>query len=295
MNPGHTTRSPASLKRSFEDCPPTVAVMRVLAGLAEHIPKPPDRQGNARSLLRKYFWRASLTGRYEAAAATASFQDFRALRQRLAGADVPVPLFDEAQYPIPTLDVLAGARWPKGRDSLARGILNVSIRAGAHDIADDAVATREQLRKREYHHLFPASLLEKEASLGSREIYRALNCALITWKTNRTISAKEPLLYLRERIEGADLGEAEVRRRLASHYVPFAELSVGGYEQISDSAARSDKLRADYDAFLRKRAQLLLEPIRALCDGLQPLQPLPEEDAPQAGAAEERDSVGTVD
>lgn len=197
----------------------------MLAALHEFIPTAPDEIGNARSLLRKFLWRASFTGRYEAAAATASFQGFRALRERLTGQETPVPLFDESQYPIPTADVLKNAGWPKGRDSLARAILNVTIRAGARDVADDAIATRQQLRKREYHHLFPASLLEKEAGLGSRDIYRALNYALITWGTNRTISAKEPIIYLRERVERADLGETEIRRRLATHYVPYNKLA----------------------------------------------------------------------
>lgn len=249
---------------------PTVAVVRVLAALTEFVPTAPDERGNARSLLRKFLWRAFFTGRYEAAAATASFQDFRALRDRLAGQDTRVPLFDESEYPIPTADVLKNARWPKGRDSLARAILNVSIRAGARDVADDAIATRQQLRKREYHHLFPASLLEKEAGLGSRDIYRALNCALITWKTNRTIAAKEPLIYLRERVERADLGEGEIRRRLASHYVPFDELAVGRWDGIADAAERQEILRRDYDAFLFQRAEILLEPINALCDGREP-------------------------
>ena len=29
--------------------------------------------------------------------------------------------------------------------------------------------------------------------------YRAVNCALITWRTNRTISNKDPIAYLKER------------------------------------------------------------------------------------------------
>ena len=181
-----------------------------------------------------------------------------------------MPLFDETQYPIPTAGVLKDARWPKGRDSLARAILDVSIRAGARDVADDAVATRQHLHKREYHHLFPASLLEKEAGLGSREIYRALNCALITWKTNRAISAKEPIVYLRDRVERADLGEGEIRRRLASHYVPFDELAVGGWDGIADTAQRRENLLRDYEAFLSARAERLIEPIQALCDGREP-------------------------
>jgi hypothetical protein len=251
---------------------PTVAVVRVLAALNDALPAVPDALGNARSLLRKYLWRSFLTGRYESAAATASLQDFRALRDTLsAGADPGgVPAFDDDRYPLPTIEGLKAARWPKGRDSLARGLLAVSIRAGAHDMADDAPATREQIRKREYHHLFPASLLEKAGGLDTREIFKALNCALITWSTNRTISAKEPLRYLRDRIERADLGEAQIRQRLATHYVPYAELAVGGYDEIADLVERQERLRSDYDAFLTARAEALIGPIAALCDGRQP-------------------------
>jgi len=249
---------------------PTVAVIRVLAALSEHIPTSPDKLGNARSLLRKYLWRASLTARYEAAAATASFQDFRGLRDALGGLDTPIPLFDEARYPVPTGDSLLNARWPKGRDTLARGILNVTIRAGADDIADGTPASRGQLAKREYHHLFPASLLERDGQLTSREIYRALNCALISWRTNRTIAAKPPIAYLRERIDGADLGMEEIARRLATHYVPFGELNAGGYDKLGDPTRRGDQLRTDYEAFLRARADLLLPAISALCDGREP-------------------------
>lgn len=250
---------------------PTVAVVRVLAALNDHLPAAPDALGNARGLLRKYVWRACLTGRYEAAAATASFQDFRALREVLKGAgdQSAVPLFDEEQYPVPSAEALKTGRWPKSRDSLARAILNVSIRAGARDVADDVVATREQLLRREYHHLFPAALLEK-ADMPSRDIFKALNCALITWSTNRTISAKEPIRYLRDRVKGSNLGESEIRRRLATHYVPYDELAVGGYEDISDREARGQKVRDDYETFLSARAEMLLDPIRALCHGAQP-------------------------
>lgn len=250
---------------------PTVAVVRVLAALHPFLPTAPDELGNARRLLRKYLWRSFLTGRYEAAAATASFQDFRALRRVLEdeAGESEVPLFDEEQYPVPAADALRAARWPKTRDSLARGILNVSIAAGARDVADDAAATRDHLQKREYHHLFPAALLEK-AGAPSWEIYKALNCALITWKTNRTIGAQEPLKYLRERVRRTDLGEAEIKRRLATHYVPFDELAVGGYEGVGDDSAVNERVLADYNKFLVRRAELLAAPIEALCDGRHP-------------------------
>ena len=251
---------------------PTVAVLRILAALHEDLPQL-DALGNARHLLRKFVWRAFFTARYEAAAATASFQDFRALRTILIGEGVEatVPLFDEERYPLPGAEELIQAGWPKTRDSLGRAILNVTIRAGGHDLADGATATRDQIQKREYHHLFPAALLEKDGRLGASEINRALNCALITWNTNRNISAKEPIRYLRERVERSALGEDEIRRRLATHYIPYEELNVGNYQSLGDETSRARRVCADYNAFLNARAALMLPPINALCRGDIPI------------------------
>jgi hypothetical protein len=41
---------------------------------------------------------------------------------------------------------------------------------------------------------------------------RALNCALITWRTNRTISDSASIAYLLNRAEAGVLGEDEIRR-----------------------------------------------------------------------------------
>lgn len=132
-----------------------------------------------------------------------------------------------------------------------------------------SIATRDSLPHREYHHLFPDHLLTSEhyGALGRSESYRALNCVVITWNTNRNISASEPVAYLRERIEQGSLGEDEIRARLRSHLVPYEPLSVGGYEAIEEADARSDKVRSDYKAFLDARAESLLEPMAMLCEG----------------------------
>jgi hypothetical protein len=70
-------------------------------------------------------------------------------------------------------------------------------------------------------------------------------------------------------VERADLGEDEIRRRLATHYIPFDGLAVGGYDS-QDADARSEAVRRDYEEFLFRRAELLLEPIASLCEGRRP-------------------------
>lgn len=253
---------------------PTVAVLPVIAALHDDVPAALDGRGFARMLMRKYIWRSSLTLRYGSAAATAAFQDFRALKAVLtgAGSEQDVPVFDESEHPYPvTFDDLERLRWPRAKPIVARGILGVTLKAGAHDIADGSVATRENLPKREYHHLFPDHLLREYGGLARLEIYRALNCALITWNTNRNIGAKDPLTYLKERTarSGLDeqLADEVIRTRLATHLVPYEALAVGGYAETQDGDARRSRLQTDYRRFLEARAALLLPPIKELCSG----------------------------
>lgn len=249
---------------------PTNAVLPVLAAIHDVIPEALDGRGKAKTLLRKYLWRSFATKRYERSAATAALQDYRALRGVLSAKDgesAKVPVFDETQYPLPTIEEIKLAGWPKRKDMLARTVLALAIRNGAHDLADGAQANREHLPKREYHHLFPDALLSGDGRLEDYRIYRALNCALITWNTNRNISAKEPVRYLKERTERAHLGEAEVIARLSTHLIPFDPLNVGGYAGIDDDVARAKKIQDDYEKFLDARATMILEAMKKVCEG----------------------------
>ncbi len=250
---------------------PTVAVLNTLSALHEHLPPALDARGNALTLIRKYLWRAFFTRRYENAAATMALQDFRGLRDALQNKKdaAPIPIFNEKDYPLPTSEELTGAGWPKARDTLARAVLAATIRRGAFDLADGERATKERLGMREYHHLFPDALLtgEETGRLPSEASYTALNCALITWRTNRNISAKDPLTYLRERIDRADLGEEAIKGRLRSHLIPYEQLNVGGYAKIADPQTRSARIKSDYDVFLAARAELMVPVVQQLCSG----------------------------
>jgi hypothetical protein len=178
------------------------------------------------------------------------------------------PIFDEELNPLPTTEVLRQAGWPKNKDLLARGILAMSLRAGGRDLADDESATRASVGHREYHHLFPNSVLTTVAGLSDSRSFRALNCALISWRTNRNISAKDPVEYLRDRIDGTSLGIDVVRDRLRSHLVPFEQLAVG-WSGLEDEAKRA-AIEADYDKFLDARAEMMQAVMQKLVMGVVP-------------------------
>ncbi len=237
---------------------PTIAVIPVLASVWSLMPQSLDAHGQARTVLRQYLWRSFFTDRYERGAATAALQDHRGLVAQLVSGDMgaSAPILDESEYPIVEVETLKGAPWPKLRNTLARGILAVSLRGGGRDFADDTPASHEALTKREYHHLFPAALL-REASIADWKINLALNCSLLTWNTNRDISAKEPVAYLRERVDRANLDSWQIQSRLNSHTIPFDQLNVGGYSEESDADKRAESIREDYEKFLDARAEAI--------------------------------------
>lgn len=195
-------------------------------------------------------WRACLTDRYLKTSSTRTFADFKALSELIADSksDARPELFDEELNPLPQKEQLIRAGWPARKDRLPRAVLAISLRSGGLDFADANPAASSDLSKREYHHLYPVGILSGDRS--DERVNRALNCALITWRTNRHISAKTPRDYLEQRTAAAHLGESEVRARLESHLIPYNSL-----------------MNDDYETFLGQRADLMLESIRRLADG----------------------------
>jgi hypothetical protein len=199
---------------------PTVAVLPILVALCAELPSKPDALGNAQTLLRAYLWRAFFTDRYERAAATAAYADYRALRSVIVagGSSTSAPIFDEKRHPLPEPEMLMAAGWPKKRDRLGRAILALSLRGGAYNIADGAEATREHLRNREYHHLFPRGFLQAQPDHGDGTEDRALNCALITWRRRGTAAPHEgtqrtPASEMADRTPRLEAGPAGVEAR----------------------------------------------------------------------------------
>lgn len=236
---------------------PTNAVLAVIAAAYELIPDHGDFLAKAEKLLRCYMWSAFFTNRYENAAPTRAFADFKAIKVILQNPlftdeDLTmVPILNRVDFPLADVDSLMVAGWPKAAGIQARAILAVTTYLGALDFADHNVATYESIQKREYHHVFPDALLS-EVEIPS---YLALNCALITWKTNGIIGRKDPLEYLEERAQWAD--EAVIGERLKSHLISFDLLKKAHYPNLQGAALKL-KLGQDFREFLRDRAELVV-------------------------------------
>lgn len=229
---------------------PTDVVIPVLVALWGIAPKGLDAEGRARGILRKYLWRAFFTNRYEKSTNSRALADFNELKPLITGTGTSEPsIFNDDIHPLPQIQELADAGWPVRKDRVARAILALALKHGGADLADGGAATRTSLAQREYHHLFPDAHL-KRIGIPDDQIYLSLNCALVTWRTNRNISDKDPERYLAERRDGTDLGEAEVKARLATHYIPYDEM-------VAD----------DYLAFLKARATLIHIAMTTLCAG----------------------------
>ena len=97
----------------------------------------------------------------------------------------------------------------------------------------------------------------------------ALNCALITWKTNRSIGRLDPLTYLEKRAEHAP-EPRDIKDRLESHLVPYEAIAAAGpYDQPAGEELRS-AVQPDFTAYLDQRAELVQRFMIEACDGSQP-------------------------
>lgn len=247
---------------------PTNAVLAVIASLYTLIPDSGDERGKSEILLKKYLWKSFFSERYENSTASRAFADYKVLKNIISKTvkedgseyiEADAPVFSK-DFPLVTVEELKIVKWPKGENVRGRAILAVSTYLGAYDFADGQKASREHLQSREYHHIYPDALL-KEAKIES---FLALNCSLITNRTNRNIGRKDPLTYLTERYEW--ISEEIVDQRLKSHLIPIEELANGGYDGLNEED-KIEKIEADFEVFIHTRAKLIHKAAKELCKG----------------------------
>ena len=248
---------------------PTNAVLAVIGALYADIPEYGDKRGQDELLLKKYLWHSFFTDRYENSAATHAFADFIGLRKVIRNEkheDVrgykmeEIPIFKE--HGIVEEEEILTAEWPKRATIRGRAILVLTCRLGALDFSTGEQINSSNIEQRHYHHIYPDALL-KEAEINS---FLALNCALISDKTNISIGRKDPLEYMRDRYEWTN--EEIVSERLQSHLIPINELANGGYEGLSNGQ-KKEKLERDFAEFIQYRANLVMKALNLLLGGHQ--------------------------
>ena len=248
---------------------PTNAVLAVIAALYAEIPESGDKRGQDELLLKKYLWHSFFTDRYENAAATHAYSDFIALKRVIRGEGRDdgtrygindVPIFKD--HALVETEELLTAEWPKRTTIRGRAVLAVACRLGALDFSTGERLDVNNIEQRHYHHVYPDALL-KEAEITS---YLALNCALISDKTNISVGRKDPLDYMKDRFKWTS--EEIVNERLQSHIIPVNELANGGYEDLLEEQ-KIEKLKRDFDAFLHKRAEVIMKAAKLLAEGRQ--------------------------
>ena len=255
---------------------PTNAVLAVIAALYTSVSNEGDQAGKLNVLLKKYLWSSFFTDRYENSAASRAFADYTNLlgivmnRQKPHSnsgySEADVPVLNRTLFPLATEEQLLNISWPKRVSIRGRGILAVANYFNAYDFADGSPLTSSNVSRREYHHIFPHALIQEANDILQEDVNStvALNCALITGKTNRVIGKKEPLAYLQDRYSWAS--ENIVKQRLQSHLIPINELKAGDYDSM-DEYTRSEKTLANYETFLSERASLILKAVEKLSAG----------------------------
>jgi hypothetical protein len=228
---------------------PADPLLTLLGAYWASAPEGKDAEGAARRLARRMFWTGAFSERYQKTSATRTDVDHRQLCAFRDGVGPLPDLLNPDITPLPEAAAMRSGGWPKTKDRLGRAILAASLRVGGYDFADEAPFAKSNYARREYHHLYPRALLDEQKQ-PRRLVYSALNCALISWRTNRTISAKEPSLYIAERADEIAISGTEVERRLKSHAIPV-------------DALRSD----DFDRFLTERSDMIHSVMQTLCAG----------------------------
>ena len=245
---------------------PSVIPLRVLPALHQSIPIElrSRSMGNINKTARAYMWRAFATERYSRSAATLLKDDYEALRRLIVNNqdEEESPYWDSVNFPVPNVAKLLDADWPKRASRLPRTILAVANRSGAKDISSDSEINQDNVRFREYHHLYPKGFLQENAPRVDPN--RAVNCVLIEARSNRSAAAKEPITYFNELCKvssgGTKISEKDIAERLRSHVVQSDDLFLRNALSVSRS----------YEAFCRGRAKLIEKHLQQLVLGSTP-------------------------
>ena len=244
---------------------PSNVVIAPIAAILSHDFKHNDDKGVMITLLKKYMWSAFLSDRYESSPITKLMQDYKVLKKIVIEAkkddgasytEEDIPALNRLVHPIITADEYLHAGWPNRDNMKSKAIICITSMLGARDWSTDETLSKDNMHKREYHHIFPKAYLAK-ADINPDSV---LNAALITATTNRNLGAESPFSYIMKKFNVHS--ENNMSNRLRTHLISPASIHQGSLKEENQ-----ETIRLHYTAFLNDRAQLAEKAVDLLCNG----------------------------
>lgn len=217
--------------------------------------------------VKRWFWRASFSQHYGAAAPTQMGRDRALFDGLIAGQEPPT------DWPV-TLTVadLVGTRMTWYRSAVRNAflclmahLLPVNLENNAPlDLVNGGIS---DFTSSEKHHLFPVAYLKREGP-ATADVHAMPNFCFLPAELNRRISSSDPATYVPELQTANPEFEAAAR----THLIP--------------SSPDSGLLTNDYPKFLQARAEMMLQEIGRLCGEIT--TPREEERQAAVGRLEQR-------
>ena len=180
-------------------------------------------------LIARWFFAASLTGRYTSSPETvldadlarfrtiSSSEEFKAILDGLIAGELTNDFWD---ITLPSKLDSSSARNPElfcyvaAQNKLGANVLfsHKTVR----DLIDPALKTKKKALER--HHLFPRAYLEKTGTTDRRQINQMANYALLEWPDNIAISDTAPSEYVPQVVDRFEVGDW--KKMLAAHALP---------------------------------------------------------------------------
>lgn len=207
-----------------------------------------------REIIARWFFMASVTGRYSSAPESQIESDLARLRDRSSAAEFGEALDsvvrdtftgDYWEITLPNALATSAARSPTLYGYYAAlNLLDARVllsKMRINELFDPAVRARRSSIER--HHLFPRAHLRTLGVQSNSQVNQIANMALVEWPKNTEISGNDPAVYWPA--YATTLSEPELERQSFWHALP------AGWETM------------EYNEFLRQRRRLLAKVIKA--------------------------------
>lgn len=211
-----------------------------------HVAVGKDHTDAVRSALVQWFWKVSVSNRFDSGAETKMGDDIEEM-ENLAGGKVVS--FNYVAPPL-SADRIAEQRLNLG-SAFCKTILCVLNHRQPKEFKDSSpvlLASLSKFNAAELHHVFPQSYLKKHDKEHYSDRDSMANIALARASANKEYSNKAPSVYL------SDCGNSQLDDVLISHFV--------------DDKNASGILEDDFENFVQYRAERILDEMRRLTGGM---------------------------